>query len=166
MHRMSKSHFLETTDVSPQAPTITVGTPAPDFTLPVSLDRQMTVSDLRGSPVVLVFYPGDWSPVCTDSFSTLVVRQADLGAFGATLVGISVDGVFSLAPIAEARGIDCGLLADFEPKGAVARGYGVYRDGLGFNRRALVGVDRDGKQDHDPGADEVLEAVREVASSW
>jgi len=162
---------------TPIAETVTVGTSAPDFTLPAGLGRQVTLSGLRGSIVVLVFYPGDWSPVCGDQWSTLAPHRSEFDALGATLLGISVDGIFSHAAFADARGISFDLLSDFEPKGAVARQYGVYRP-EGFNRRALVVIDRerivrwvqvidrDGEPDRDPGADEILEAVREVASSW
>lgn len=148
----------------PKAPTMTIGTPAPDFTPPVSLDRQMTRPGLRGPTMVHVSYSGDLSPVRTDHLSTLANRQADFEVLGATLVGISVDGVLSNAAIAEARGIGFDLLADFEPYGAVSRQYGVYRQ-EGFNRRALVTidaagivrwvqvVDRDGESDRDPGAE-------------
>ena len=153
------------------------GSVAPDFTLPVSLDRQVTLSDLRGHIVVLAFYPGDWSPFCNDQLSGLASRKDDFDALGATVLGISVDGIFSHAAFAAARGIGFNLLSDFEPKGAVARLYGVYRDGLGFNRRALVVIDpdglvrwvdvidRDGEPDRDPGTDDVLAVVREIAVS-
>ncbi|MBA2754307.1 MAG: redoxin domain-containing protein [Chloroflexia bacterium] len=162
---------------TPIAETVTIGTAAPDFSLPVGLGRHVTLSDLRGSIVVLVFYPGDWSPVCGDQWATMAPRRSEFDALGATLLGISVDGIFSHAAFADARGNGFDLLSDFEPKGAVARQYGVYRP-EGFNRRALVVIDRegivrwvqvidrDGEPDRDPGADEILEAVREVASSW
>ena len=153
---------------------VRVGDPAPDLTMPIRLDRWVSLADSRDSIVVLAFYPGDFSPVCTDHLSTQASRHGDFEALGATLVGISVDGIFSHRAFAVARGIGFDFLADFEPKGAVARRHGAYREGLGFAHRALVVVDgvgivpwvwvADPDDDHDPGADAVLAAVREVAA--
>ncbi|MEJ7761658.1 MAG: redoxin domain-containing protein [Thermomicrobiales bacterium] len=160
---------------NPGALTVPVGCTAPDFALAVIHDGQVTVSDVRGRIVVMAFYPGDLIPVRGDQCPVLVSHRADFEALDAFMIGIPVDGIFSHAAIAGARGIGFDLVADLEPKGAVARRYGVYRDDLGFNRRALVVIDtrgivrwvnvidRDGEPDRDPGPAEGLSAVLEVA---
>jgi peroxiredoxin len=128
------------TAAGPLAP----GTPAPDFELPSGLDERLSLSALRGRPVVLLFYPADWSPVCGDQVVELNGRLAEFERRGAVLLGISVDSRWSHAAYAEARGLRFPLLADFEPKGAVARAYGVYREGDGNSGRALVVLDGEG----------------------
>jgi peroxiredoxin len=120
------------------------GTKAPDFALPDASGRIIRLQDFRGQRVVLVFYPLDWSPGCSQQ---LDLYQHELGEFsrrGARVVGISVDSVYSHGAWAAVRGIGFPLLADFNPKGEVARKYKVYRDDLGFSDRALYVVDADG----------------------
>ena len=121
-----------------------VGTEAPDFALPDAEGKTVRLSDYRGKPVVLVFYPLDWSPGCSQQ---LDLYQHDLAEFtrrGAVLLGISVDSIYSHGAWAAVRGITFPLLADFHPKGAVAQSYRVYRDRDGFSERALYVVDADG----------------------
>ena len=121
-----------------------VGTEAPEFALPDASGQVVRLSDYRGKPVVLVFYPLDWSPGCSQQ---LDLYQSELDEFekrGAQLLAISVDSVYSHGAWAAVRGIEFPLLADFHPKGEVARRYGVYRGAEGFSERALYVVDGEG----------------------
>lgn len=123
---------------------IAVGTPAPDFTLRDQDGEEVSLSGYRGSKVLLVFYPMDFSPVCSDQLSIYQEVTPQLTEKGVELVGISVDHVYAHKAFQEKLGIETTLLADFEPKGEVARAYGSYLD-LGFANRTLVLVDEDGK---------------------
>ena len=120
------------------------GTEAPDFTLPDADGKQVSLADFRGRTVVLVFYPSDFSPVCTDQLS---VYQEVLGEFenrGVQLLGISVDGAFCHRAFRDQLNLTIPLLADFHPKGEVARAYGVWSEDYGVAGRALVMVGPDG----------------------
>jgi len=147
------------------------GTPAPDFTLPVTPDQKLSLSELRGKPVILAFYPADWSPVCGDQMGLYNEVLSEFQKYGAELVGISVDGAWCHEAYGQHRGFHFPLLADFEPKGKVARDYGVYRDGDGFTERALFVIDKDGKIAWsycspigvNPGADGILDALEKLA---
>jgi len=121
-------------------------TTAPDFALPDQEGKEVSLGDLleEGKNVVLVFYPLDFSPVCTDQLNVYQEVLGDLDAAGAKLVGISVDSAFCHKAFQDHLGITIPLLADFEPKGAVARDYGVYINSRGHNQRALVMVGPDG----------------------
>ncbi len=121
-----------------------VGTPAPDFTLPDASGQPVSLSDFRGAPAVLVFYPLDWSPTCSDQLSLYQSEIDEFHRLGAKLIGISVDSLYSHGAWAAVRGLTFPLLADFHPKGEVARRYHVYREGDGFSERALYIVDADG----------------------
>lgn len=121
-----------------------VGRPAPDFTLPDANGEQVSLAGFRGRPVVLVFYPLDWSPTCSDQLSLYQAEQDEFHRYGAQVIGVSVDSIYSHGAWAAVRGLEFPLLADFEPKGAVARRYGVYRDGDGFSERALLVIGGDG----------------------
>jgi peroxiredoxin len=125
-------------------PGLRVGEPAPDFTLPDAEDHPVSLSDYRGQTVVLVFYALDWSPGCSDQLS---LYQSELDEFerrGVPLIGISVDSIYSHGAWSEVRGLTFPLLADFHPKGEVARRYGVMRESDGFSERALYIVDGEG----------------------
>ena len=111
------------------------GTPAPDFTLHSTPDQSVSLSEFRGQPVILAFYPADWSPVCGDQMALYNEILPEFGRFHAELIGISVDGVWSHAAFARDRKLHFPLLADFEPKGAVAKMYGVYRQHEGTSER-------------------------------
>jgi peroxiredoxin len=124
---------------------IAAGTPAPDFTLRNQDGEKVSLTDFRGRKVLLVFYPGDFSPVCGDQFSLYQEVKPEIAAKGVELVGISVDGFFSHKAFQEKLGIDTTLLSDFEPKGEVARAYGSYLDKFGFANRTLVLVDEEGQ---------------------
>jgi peroxiredoxin len=146
------------------------GTKAPDFTLKKSPDQTLSLSELRGQPVVLIFYPADWSPVCGDELALFNEVLPEFQRHGARLVGISVDGVWCHQAYAQARNLEIPLLADFEPKGDVSRQYGAYRMADGVSERALFVLDGDGvirwsylsPIDQNPGADGVLAALENL----
>jgi peroxiredoxin len=123
---------------------IEAGQPAPDFTLADQDGRQVTLSELRGQTVLLVFYPLDFSPVCTDQLSVYQQVLGELEGRGVTLIGISVDSAFTHKAFREQLGLTMPLLADFHPKGAVSKSYGVYNEDYGNSARALVMIGPDG----------------------
>ena len=124
---------------------IAVGEKAPDFTLRDQDGEKVSLSDYSGRKVLLVFYPGDFSPVCGDQLSIYQEVKPEIEAKGVELVGISVDSFFAHKAFQEKLGIDTRLLSDFEPKGEVARAYGSYVEKMGFANRTLVLVDEEGK---------------------
>ena len=148
------------------------GTKAPDFTLKKSPDQTLSLSELRGQPVVLVFYPADWSPVCGDELALFNEVLPEFQRYDAQVVGISVDGVWCHKAYANARNLDFPLLADFEPKGEVSRKYGAYRPQDGFSERALFVLDGEGvirwsylsDVTTNPGADGVLAALEALVA--
>jgi peroxiredoxin len=147
------------------------GTLAPDFTLPSTPDQKLSLSDFRGSPVILAFYPADWSPVCGDQMALYNEVLPEFKRYGACLLGISVDGPWCHAAYREHRNLHFSLLADFEPKGDVARKFGVYRKGEGVTERALFVIDGKGKiswsfvspMEVNPGADGILNALENLS---
>ncbi len=120
------------------------GTPAPNFSLKSTPDQFLSLDELRGQPVILAFYPADWSPVCGDQMVLYQELLPEFRRYGAVLLGISVDGVWCHRAFARESKLQYPLLADFEPKGAVARAYGVYRPEDGTSGRALFVLDTDG----------------------
>jgi peroxiredoxin len=120
--------------------------------------------------VVLAFYPADWSPVCGDQMALYNEALPEFQAYGAEIVGISVDGVWCHVAFAKDRKLEFPLLADFEPKGAVAKLYGAYREGDGFCERALFVIDKNGviawsylsPLAVNPGADGILQALEQL----
>lgn len=146
------------------------GTEAPDFTLPVKPDQKLSLHDLRGRPVILAFYPADWSPVCGDQMALYNEILPEFQKYNAELLGISVDGPWCHAAFTKDRNLHFPLLADFEPKGKVARSYGAYRDQDGICERALFVIDKDGKIAWsycspvavNPGADGILDALDDL----
>jgi peroxiredoxin len=145
---------------------------APDFTLASGPDSVFHLADLRGRPVVLAFYPADWSPVCSDQLSLYQAIIGEFDAHNAALAAISVDSVWCHRAFAQARGLTFPLLADFEPKGAVSRMYDAYRSQDGFSERALFVLDPEGRiewrevvpPEENPGADGVLRALDEMSA--
>ncbi len=123
---------------------IAAGEPAPDFSLPDQDGEHVSLTDFKGRKVLLVFYPMDFSPVCSDQLSIYQEVKPEIAAKGVEMLGISVDSPYAHKAFQEKLGVDTTLLADFEPKGAVARAYGSYIDGLGFANRTLVLVDEEG----------------------
>jgi peroxiredoxin len=160
------------TDAHPEAAPLPPGTEAPDFELSSTPDQKLSLADLRGHPVVLVFYPEDWSPVCSDQLTLYQELAPEFKRLDAQLVGISVDGMWCHLAFAQDRHLHFPLLADFEPKGEVSRLYGVYRNGDGTSERALFVIDRDGiirwtfvsPVGINPGADGILRALEELPS--
>jgi peroxiredoxin len=122
---------------------IAVGEQAPEFTLKNQEGEEVSLADYKGRKVLLVFYPMDFSPVCSDQLSIYQEIKPQLAEQGVELLGVSVDHAWAHKAFQEKLGIDTTLLADFEPKGEVARAYGSYLD-LGFANRTLVLVDEDG----------------------
>jgi peroxiredoxin len=120
------------------------GSPAPDFTLPDQDGNKVSLADFRGRTVVLVFYPADFSRVCTEQLSVYQEVLPQLEEQGATLLGISVDGAFCHKAFQEHMNITIPLLADFHPKGEVAKAYGVWSEEYGVASRSLVLVGPDG----------------------
>src|SRR5262249_42166426 len=146
---------------------IAPGATAPDFTLPSTPDQQVSLSDFRGRPVILAFYPADWSPVCGDQMTLYNEVREEFERYNAQLLGISVDGAWCHCAFGGDRKLHFPLLADFEPKGAVARKYGVYREHDGVAERALFVLDARGLVAWsyvspigvNPGANGILEAL-------
>ena len=155
------------------SPMPAVGQPAPDFTLHSTPDQTVSLSQLRGHPVVLAFYPADWSPVCGDQMALYNELLSEFRRFHATVIGISVDGAWCHAAFAQDRKLHFPLLADFEPKGGVSRLYGVYQSIEGISERALFVIDAEGivRWNHvspsgiNPGADGILDALENLPSS-
>ena len=146
---------------------IAAGARAPDFTLHSTPDQTVSLHEFAGRPVILAFYPADWSPVCSDQMALYNEILPEFQRYGAALLGISVDGMWCHLAFAEHRKLHFPLLADFEPKGAVARQYGVYHDAGGTSERALFVIDPAGvvrwsylsPMGVNPGADGILRAL-------
>ncbi len=122
---------------------IEAGAVAPDFTLPDQDGDEVSLQDLAGQISVLVFYPLDFSPVCTDQLNVYHEVLPELEAKGAKLYGISIDSAFSHKAFQDHLGISIPLLADFHPKGEVSKAYGAYIEERGHNQRALVMIGPD-----------------------
>jgi peroxiredoxin len=145
---------------------LAAGTAAPDFSLRATPDQTVSLRDFRGRPVILAFYPADWSPVCGDQMALYNEILEEFGRHDAELLGISVDGAWCHLAFAQDRRLHFPLLADFEPKGQVARSYGVYRAD-GTSERALFVIDAAGvirwsyvsPVGINPGADGILRAL-------
>ncbi|HEY7126972.1 MAG TPA: redoxin domain-containing protein [Ktedonobacterales bacterium] len=148
------------------------GTLAPDFTLHTTPDQTVSLHDFLGQPVILVFYPADWSPVCGDEMTLFNEVLPELHRYQGIMLGISVDGVWCHLAFAQDHKLRFPLLSDFEPKGKVARDYGVYRPQDGTSERALFVLDAEGKiywsyvspVGVNPGVDGVLKALDSLAS--
>jgi len=156
--------------------TLDTGSRAPSFSLAASsrdADEPrdwLTDNDFRGRPLILAFYPADWSPVCSDQMALYNAVLPEFERFGAALLGISVDGAFCHQAFARDRKLRFPLLADFEPKGQMARDYGVYRETAGTAERALFVLDGGGVVrwryvspiNVNPGADGILRALESL----
>jgi peroxiredoxin len=149
---------------------LAAGTQAPDFSLHATPDQLVSLSDFRGRPVILAFYPADWSPVCGDQMALYNEILTEFQRFDAELIGISVDGSWCHIAFSHDRRLRFPLLSDFEPKGRVARQYGVYREPDGTTERALFVIDAAGviRWSHvspigvNPGADGILRALESL----
>ena len=150
---------------------LSAGTVAPNFTLRVTPDQDLTLSDLKGKNVIIAFYPADWSPVCGDQVTLYNELLPEFHKHDTELLGISVDGVWSHAAFARNRNLHFPLLADFEPKGEVARKFQAYRATEGVCERALFVLDREGAIAWsycspiavNPGADGILDALEQLS---
>ena len=124
---------------------IEAGADAPEFTLRDHDGEKVSLADLRGTKVLLVFYPSDFSPVCNDQLSIYQELLGELRERGVEPYGISVDGVWTHKAFRESLGIEIPLLADFHPKGEVASAYGAYLEKWGTTNRSLVLIDESGR---------------------
>jgi peroxiredoxin len=146
------------------------GDKAPEFCLKTTADQSVSLIDFKGRPVILAFYPADWSPVCGDQMALYNEVLSEFEKFNAELIGISVDGVWCHGAFARDRKLHFPLLSDFEPKGAMARTYGVYREADGVTERALFVIDAEGVIQWsyispigvNPGANGILSALEEL----
>jgi peroxiredoxin len=150
---------------------LAAGTPAPDFTLHSTPDQTVSLREFRGQPVILAFYPADWSPVCSDQMGLYNEVLSEFRHYNAELFGISVDGSWCHLAFARDRKLHFPLLSDFEPKGSVSRAYGAYQHDVGESARALFVIDGQGiiRWSHvspvgiNPGADGILNALDALA---
>lgn len=148
------------------------GTAAPEFTLNDASGESISLADYLGSPVIIAFYPADWSPVCGDQLTLYNEVLSLFGEYDAHLLAISVDGRWSHRAYAEDRNLEFPLLSDFEPKGEVAKKYGVYNYESGQAGRALFVIDGNGiirwsylsPSNVNPGADGILSALKTITS--
>jgi peroxiredoxin len=148
------------------------GTWAPPFTLRSTPGQSYSLSDFRGRPVVLAFYPADWSPVCGDQMALYNEMREEFAEYGAQLFGISVDGVWCHRAFMEARNIHFPLLSDFHPHGEVSRRYGAFMENEGTSARALFVIDGTGMirwsylspVGVNPGADGIFAALEELTA--
>ena len=149
---------------------LTAGMKAPDFTLRVTPDQTLSLSEFAGRRVILALYPADWSPVCGDQMTLYNHVLSEFRKKGAELLGVSVDGPWCHQAFARERNLHFPLLADFHPKGEVSRAYGAYRDDVGESARALFIIDGNGTiaWSHlsplavNPGADGILDALDQM----
>jgi peroxiredoxin len=148
------------------------GARAPDFALKTTPDQMVSLGELLGRPLILAFYPADWSPVCGDQLVLYNEILPEFQRHNAAVVGISVDGVWCHIAYAKHIKLRFPLLSDFEPKGEVARSYGAYRRGEGVAERALFVVNPEGiiywsyvsPIGVNPGADGILTALESMHS--
>ncbi len=153
-----------------RTPLLAVGQQAPDFELRTTPDQSVILSDFLGRPVVLVFYPADWSPVCGDQLALYNELHDEWRKHQAQLFGISVDSAWSHIAYSKDRKLRFPLLSDFEPKGQVSRRYGAYEQREGVSARALFVIDRSGiitwnyeaPIGINPGAEGILEALEDL----
>jgi peroxiredoxin len=146
---------------------------APGFELFATPDQKCSLEEFKGKNVILAFYPADWSPVCGDQMSLYNEMLGFFKKYNAQLIGISVDGKWCHAAYSEQRTLHFPLLADFEPKGEVAKKYGVYSEKDGQCERALFVIDGNGiiqwsylsPKSVNPGADGIIEALESITQS-
>ena len=146
---------------------IAVGQKAPEFTLQDQNKKEVKLSDFAGKKrVVLVFYPLDWSPTCTNEHACFVNDMRNFESLDAEVLGVSVDSVWSHKAFAEKMGIHYSLLADFHPRGAMSEKYGVYMADKGITGRAIAIVNKAGKVAWFKNYDiPVVPDLKEVASA-
>jgi peroxiredoxin len=160
-------------DTAPRNPPLPPGTNAPDFRLRSTPEQWVSRSDFRGQPLILAFYPADWSPVCGDQMVLYQQVLPEFQRYNAQLIGISVDGVWCHLAFAKHRNLHFPLLADFHPKGEVSRAYNSYREDEGYSERSLFVIDPEGLVywsymspiGVNPGANGILRALNEMTNA-
>jgi peroxiredoxin len=156
--------------MSDHAAPLETGVAAPEWELKATPDQSVRLTDFRGRNLIMAFYPADWSPVCTDQMALYNEILPEFRRLNAELVGISIDHAWCHLAFAEQRNLHFPLLADFHPKGEVARRYGVYDEDAGMAKRALFVIDRSGTirwsyvspVGVNPGADGILAALESI----
>jgi peroxiredoxin len=146
------------------------GRKAPNFSLNSTPDQKVSLKDFRGQPVILAFYPADWSPVCSDQLSLYAMVMPEFKKFNAELLAISVDNIWSHLAFAKDRKLNFPVLSDFEPKGKISRQFGAFKEKIGESARALFVIDQDGivRWSHlspdgvNPGAEGILSALEQL----
>lgn len=149
------------------------GEQAPEFELFATPDQKVKLSELKGKNVVLAFYPADWSPVCSDQMALYNEMLKIFNKYNATVLGVSVDSRWCHLAFSQDRKLHFPLLADFEPKGAVSKQYGVYDEEAGECKRALFVIDEEGNiawsyvspTAINPGADGIIDALEELTKN-
>lgn len=168
LNRFRKKEDRPTSEASLKP--LPAGTPAPDFNLSSDSTRQVSLTDFRGKPLVLAFYPADNSPVCGSQLALYNQVLPLFQEYDARLVGISVDDVESHQAFAQKLNLSFPLLADDSPLGAVASAYGVFDQQAGTCGRALFVIDEEGiirwsylsPGSVNPGADGILNALEKL----
>ena len=149
---------------------LATGTKAPEISLSATPDQKIQLSQLNGKKVILAFYPADWSPVCSDQMALYNEMLKVFHKHNAEVIGISVDSKWCHLAFSQDRKLHFPLLADFEPKGEIAKLYEVYDDEVGECKRALYVIDEKGiirwsylsPVGMNPGADGILDALEEM----
>jgi peroxiredoxin len=169
---LAAKHHRRGADDQMNSPLLPPGTQAPDFSLSTSPGERVSLRDFLGKPVVLAFYPADWSPVCGDQMTLYSALREEFDRLGAVVLGISVDGPWCHLAFTKARNLRLTLLADFEPKGEVSRTYHAYNEQEGTSTRALFVIDVEGvirwsylsPDEVNPGADGILDALERLST--
>ncbi|MDU1904759.1 MAG: redoxin domain-containing protein [Dysgonomonas sp.] len=149
------------------------GTKAPEFRLNCTPDQEISLNELKGKNVVLVFYPADWSPVCSDEMSLFAASEKLFEKHNAQILGVSVDSKWSHMAFSQDRKLNFPLLADFEPKGAISQKYEVYDEEKGHSKRGIYLIDAEGivrwsylsPEGINPGVDGVLDALEKLTKN-
>src|SRR5437773_4561180 len=169
-NRLSNNQQKSVSAMKPSGAILVAGKKAPNFSLNSTPDQKVSLNDFRGQPLILAFYPADWSPVCTDQLSLYAMVMPEFKKFNAELLAISVDNIWSHLAFVKDRKLNFPVLADFEPKGGVSRKYGAYKEKIGESARALFVIDNKGiiRWSHlspdgiNPGADGILSALENL----
>ncbi|HVH16292.1 MAG TPA: redoxin domain-containing protein [Candidatus Angelobacter sp.] len=169
-NRRKRINRAGTKNVSKSSSILNPGRKAPNFSLNSTPDQKVSLKDFRGQPVILAFYPADWSPVCTDQLSLYAMVMPEFKKYNAELLAISVDNIWSHLAFAKDRKLNFPVLADFEPKGDVSRKYGAFKEKIGESARALFIIDGQGivRWSHlspdgvNPGAEGILSALEQL----
>jgi peroxiredoxin len=166
----SEKRSIATKTGTKSSPFLNPGRMAPNFSLNSTPDQKVSLKDFRGQPVILAFYPADWSPVCTDQLSLYAMVMPEFKKFNAELLAISVDNIWSHLAFAKDRKLNFPVLSDFEPKGKISRKFGAYKEKIGESARALFVLDDRGivRWSHlspdgvNPGAEGILSALEQL----